>query len=78
MPHRFLWQFVNILLHLNELMANRDFDPFASASHGPEAFNPEFLPPLAKEKLDEFFLQVSDLFSSKNSIFYEMHFIVSI
>jgi hypothetical protein len=52
-------------------MANRDFDPFASASHGPEAFNPEFLPPLAKAKLDEFFLQVSDLFFSKNSIFHE-------
>jgi hypothetical protein len=46
-------------------MANRDFDPFASASHGPEAFNTEFLPPLAKAKLDEFFLQVSDLFSRR-------------
>ena len=40
-------------------MANRDFDPFSSASRGTEDLTPEFLPPLAKAKLDEFFLQVT-------------------
>ena len=43
-------------------MANRDFDPFSSASRGTEDLTPEFLPPLAKAKLDEFFLQVNFLF----------------
>jgi hypothetical protein len=45
---------------------NRDFEPFA---FGTEAFAPEFLPPLAKAKLDEFFLQVAALFCIKGLYF---------
>lgn len=47
-------------------MANRDFDPFASAFRGSEDLNPEFLPTLAKAKLDEFFLQVTVRFYMQN------------
>ena len=47
-------------------MANRDFDPFASAFRGSEDLNPEFLPTLAKAKLDEFFLQVTVRFFMQN------------
>ncbi len=46
-------------------MANRDFDPFTSASRGTEDLSPEFLPTLAKAKLDEFFLQVTVVFATK-------------
>jgi hypothetical protein len=46
-------------------MANRDFDPFTSASRGTEDSSPEFLPTLAKLKLDEFFLQVTFIVATK-------------
>jgi hypothetical protein len=39
-------------------MANRDFDPFASAVRCMQSPSHEFLTQLAKAKLDEFFLQV--------------------
>lgn len=50
-------------------MANRDFDPFSSASRGTEDLTPEFLPPLAKSKLDEFFLQVTFFFCYRKYLF---------
>jgi hypothetical protein len=43
-------------------MSSRDFDPFAPASRGTQSSTPEFLTPLAKAKLDEFFLQVVHVF----------------
>jgi hypothetical protein len=40
-------------------MSNHAFNPFASVSRETEAPTSDFLPPLARAKLDEFFLLVS-------------------